>query len=89
MAKYDGLCGGCGGAIRAGQQVEWSRGQRARHTSCAGQGQRTAARAPMSSGRRALRAAYDGDYTGGRCQRCGGDSPQTTIARGGICDDCV
>jgi predicted nucleic acid-binding Zn ribbon protein len=33
-AKFPSICPVCGGAISPGQQVEWERGQKARHTDC-------------------------------------------------------
>ena len=34
-AKYPGTCPTCQKAIQPGQQVEWSKGSKARHTDCA------------------------------------------------------
>ena len=42
-AKFSSVCPSCGGAISPGQQVEWEKGQKARHTDCS-----TAAAAPAS-----------------------------------------
>jgi hypothetical protein len=33
-AKYPSKCAACGGAISAGEQIEWSKGSPARHTQC-------------------------------------------------------
>jgi hypothetical protein len=33
-ARYAGRCGRCGGAINAGDEMEWSRGQPTRHLTC-------------------------------------------------------
>jgi hypothetical protein len=33
-AKFTGKCGACGGAIAAGDAIEWARGERARHAEC-------------------------------------------------------
>lgn len=34
IAKYDGTCRSCGGAIEAGEEIKWSRGAGARHINC-------------------------------------------------------
>ncbi len=36
-ARYPSQCAVCGGAIAPGDAIEWTRGSRARHTTCAGQ----------------------------------------------------
>lgn len=33
-AKFPATCPTCGGAIAAGDKIEWQRGTRARHTAC-------------------------------------------------------
>lgn len=55
-AKYPGTCPCCARAIAAGDRVEWSKGQKARHVSCsaatpAQPGRARRGRLPMGSGR--------------------------------------
>jgi hypothetical protein len=33
-AKYNSKCAACGGAIAAGERIEWSKGSPVRHTEC-------------------------------------------------------
>jgi len=33
-AKYPSKCAACGGAVAAGERIEWSKGSPARHTEC-------------------------------------------------------
>ncbi len=37
-AKYPGRCRACGGAIAAGERIEWAQGAGARHVHCQGAG---------------------------------------------------
>lgn len=45
-AKYAGRCAACGGAIRVGEPIEWSRGGPTTHAGCAGKATRPARRRP-------------------------------------------
>lgn len=49
-AKYASTCPHCNGAIQPGQPVEWSKGTKARHVSCAGS---STSAAPAASAPRA------------------------------------
>lgn len=78
-AKFSGICPCCNTAIRAGEQVEWTKGSKARHPRCAnGSTQVTAS----TLTRRAPRTC---------CVGCGGALDQFQIRRGlKFCSkDCV
>lgn len=48
-AKFSTICPCCNGRIEVGSKVEWSKGSKARHVSCAG-GSSTAARPSRRAG---------------------------------------
>jgi hypothetical protein len=56
-ARYPSQCSACGGAIGAGERIEWSKGMPARHSQC---GTPVAATSPTTSS------------ATGRCAKCGG-----------------
>ena len=47
-AKFPGKCSECGGRISAGAQIEWSKGEGARHTKCAASSEPRAAPGPIA-----------------------------------------
>lgn len=61
-AKYSGTCRSCGGAIHAGETIEWQRGEGARHVDCS-----TAPSARRAASRRRNRRS-PADYP---CAQCG------------------
>lgn len=102
-ARYAATCTACQAPIRPGQQIEWSKGQPARHTSCA-----SAATAPAAAPAKAatpgtcacgaaLKEGYRQCYrcysrsAGAKCRTCGGTAG--TRGRygqytGGTCECC-
>ena len=69
-AKFSGKCSVCGGAISVGARVEWTKGEGARHTTCAG-AKATSAAAPRT-GRRTARAGTTYERGMGlTCDECG------------------
>jgi hypothetical protein len=50
-AKYAGRCSVCGGTIGVGEQIEWSKGEAARHEAC----DRAAAKAARKAARKHAR----------------------------------
>lgn len=68
-AKFPGKCSVCGGAIRKGEQVEWAKGEGARHTGC---GAAKASSPGPSTGRRTARAGTTYERgVGLTCDECG------------------
>lgn len=63
VAKYASVCPDCGKTISPGQQVEWERGRKARHTNCGAVGQAPSA----ASTSRTITLTRDGrrTYIGG------------------------
>ena len=82
IAKFPGTCSACGAQIQPGQQIEWERGKRPRHTDCGAAQQAPAApaqaaerqeKAPGLDAVVAGRATYRGKtyYLAGREIRSG------------------
>jgi hypothetical protein len=59
-AKYAATCPACNRPIRAGDKIEWQRGTKARHTSCAGSATQTSRRVLVAKRKR-------GTWTGCSC----------------------
>ena len=84
-ARYPAKCSACGQDITPGQQIEWSKGQPVRHTTC---GASTTSVAPTATPKRAYRPR--------KCVACGhvehrnsrGYVDGDRILRSGECQSC-
>jgi hypothetical protein len=86
-AKFDSKCPCCGLAIQVGSKVNWSRGVKASHASCAPS--TTPSAVAPSSGRRGsyARRSYSGEryVKTGSCWECGAYGPLTQDGECGHC----
>lgn len=62
-AKFAAVCPCCSGRINAGDRIEWSKGEKARHVSCAGKPVAKSAPRPAAY---SARRSY-GKWTGCSC----------------------
>jgi ribosomal protein L37E len=72
-AKYAGRCRRCGGRISVGDQIEWSKGEGARHVECESR--------PAATTHRVLNGQLWEE-----CPRCGREP--VYISLGGLCEHC-
>lgn len=73
-AKFAAVCPCCSKSIEVGSKIEWSKGEKAKHTGCAGKATtKSAPRAASYSARRpyAARGASYERGTGMVCDECG------------------
>lgn len=81
-AKFASICPGCSKPIRPGDKVEWERGAKAKHSSCAGGGEPpTAGSSPAAPGPRSLSVSQDGR----RCYITGDTMAVRGLLRDGGC----
>lgn len=67
-AKFPAVCPCCSGRINAGDKIEWSKGEKAKHVGCAGKPvTKSASAAPAYRARRPRGARY--------CEGWGADNP--------------
>ena len=70
-AKFDSRCPNCSRAIKSGEKVEWSRGNKAAHVTCAISAAHISTPAPRTSGRRyGSGAGYAGHGVPGYSNYC-------------------
>lgn len=62
-AKFESTCPSCSKPIRPGTQVEWQRGQKARHVDCAAAAAQPASAAPVASAGRIITLERQGRRT--------------------------
>jgi len=67
-ARYPSRCASCGGAIHAGDRIEWSKGTAARHTKCSGAARKSTSSStlPVPATGEQIVQKYDGTYEVGQ-----------------------
>lgn len=87
-AKFPGTCPACGGEITPGTKIEWSKGEKARHTDCPiNGGRKGAATTPRATYRRSTGRRYGSGA--GSAAPVAGYSSYCTDRPGCGCFDCA